>query len=147
LTLEDFSLDDEGLVLTCPKGEAPVSVSTADAKLQARFDLTACRVCSDMDRCPVRAARYKGRFARFQYTPERVAHRTRRLFEKTDAFRDVYRWRAGIEATMSRLKHQMNLGSLRIRGMPAIRHVVHLRALGLNIKRCAAALNQTGASA
>lgn len=147
LTLEDFSLDDEGLVLTCPRGEAPVSASTADAKLQARFDLAACRVCPDMDRCPVRAARYKGRFARFQYTPERVAHRARRLFEETDAFRDVYRWRAGIEATMSRLKLQMNLGSLRIRGMPAIRHVVHLRALGLNIRRCTAARNQTRASA
>ena len=38
---------------------------------------------------------------------------------------------AGIEATMSRLKYQMNLAHLRIRGMPAMRYVVHLRALGL----------------
>ena len=49
-----------------------------------------------------------------------------------------YRWRAGIEATMSRLKYQMNLAHLRIRGMPAMRYVVNLRALGLNIRRCAA---------
>ena len=39
---------------------------------------------------------------------------------------------------MSRLKYQMNLAHLRIRGMPAMRYVVHLRALGLNICRCAA---------
>ena len=34
---------------------------------------------------------------------------------------------------MSRLKYQMNLAHLRIRGMPAMRYVVNLRALGLNI--------------
>ena len=36
------------------------------------------------------------------------------------------------------LKYQMNLAHLRIRGMPAMRYVVNLRALGLNIRRCAA---------
>jgi hypothetical protein len=39
---------------------------------------------------------------------------------------------------MSRLKYQMNLAHLRIRGMFAMRYVVNLRALGLNIRRCAA---------
>jgi len=39
---------------------------------------------------------------------------------------------------MSRLKHQMKLANLRIRGMPAMRYTVNLRALGLNIRRCAA---------
>jgi hypothetical protein len=32
----------------------------------------------------------------------------------------------------------MKLASLRIRGMSKMRYVVHLRALGLNIRRCAA---------
>lgn len=40
---------------------------------------------------------------------------------------------------MSRLKHQMNLARLRIRGMATMRYTVNLRALGLNIHRCAAA--------
>ncbi len=53
-------------------------------------------------------------------------------------FRTDYRWRAGIEATMARLKHQMKLASLRIRGTPAMRYAVNMRALGLNIRRCAA---------
>ena len=77
-------------------------------------------------------------FPAFQYTPARAANQKRRLYEQSDAFRDVYRWRAGIEATMSRLKYQMNLAHLRIRGMPAMRYVVNLRALSLNIRRCAA---------
>jgi hypothetical protein len=48
------------------------------------------------------------------------------------------RWRAGIEATMSRLKYQMRLAHLRVRGMAAVRYAVYLRALGLNILRIAA---------
>ena len=138
LTLEDFILDEEGLILRCPNNVEPASASLAKAKLQARFDLAICRKCPDIQRCPVQAAKRDGQFARFQYTPARAANQKRRLYERSDAFRDIYRWRAGIEATMSRLKYQMNLAHLRIRGMPAMRYVVNLRALGLNIRRCAA---------
>ncbi|NOX38938.1 MAG: transposase [Alphaproteobacteria bacterium] len=137
LTLEDFALDASGLVLRCPNDIKPTSTSASRVRLQARFDLSDCRRCPDMLRCPVQADKYDGSFARFQYTPVRVANRKRRLYEQSKAFLDIYRWRAGIEATMSRLKHQMNLANLRVRGMPAMRYVVHLRALGLNIHRCA----------
>jgi hypothetical protein len=139
LTLEDFTLDDDGLVLECPKGLSPVSTSIATAKLQARFELSKCRACTDIHRCPMQAAKHDGQFARFQYTPDRAANQKRRIYESSDAFRMIYRWRAGIEATMSRLKHQMNLARLRIRGMAIMRYTVNLRALGLNIRRCAAA--------
>lgn len=138
MTLEDFSLDDDGLVLRCPNGIEPVSTSIATAKLQARFDLSICRACQDQNRCPMQAAKHDRKIARFQYTPTRAANQKRRLYERSDAFQEIYRWRAGIEATMSRLKHQMNLAYLRIRGMPAMRYTVNLRALGLNIRRCAA---------
>jgi hypothetical protein len=138
LTLEDFILDEGGLVLRCPNNIKPASASAAKAKLQARFDLSVCRKCPDMQRCPVHAAKHDGQFARFQYTPIRAANQKRRLYERSNAFNEVYRWRAGIEATMSRLKYQMNLAHIRIRGMPAMRYVVNLRALGLNIRRCTA---------
>jgi hypothetical protein len=36
---------------------------------------------------------------------------------------------------MSRLKYQMGLAHLRVRGRSAVRHTVFLRALGLNIQR------------
>ena len=138
LTLEDFSLDEEGLVEKCPNGVAPVSTSAAKAKLQARFDLSICRGCPKRERCPVRVEKHDGQYARFQYTPERAENARRRLYEDTDEFREIYRWRAGVEATMSRLKYQMNLAQLRIRGMAAMRYTVNLRALGLNIRRCTA---------
>jgi hypothetical protein len=69
-----------------------------------------------------------------------VAQRQRRLAEQEAAFQAHYRWRAGIAATMSRLKHHMHLARLRIRGMGAIQYPVALRALGLNIVRVAACL-------
>lgn len=138
LTLEDFSIDEAGLVLECPCGVAPVSTSAANAKLQARFDLATCRECPERNCCPVQADKHGGQFARFQYTPTRAENQKRRLYERSDTFREIYRWRAGIEATMSRLKYQMNLAHLRVRGMPAMRYTVNLRALGLNIRRCAA---------
>jgi len=137
LTLEDFALDASGLVLRCPNDTKPTSTSAAKARLQARFELSDCRACPDMLRCPVQADKHDGSSARFQYTPVRVTNRKRRLYERSKAFLDIYRWRAGVEATMSRLKHQMNLANLRVRGMPAMRYAVHLRALGLNIHRCA----------
>ena len=43
LTLEDFTLNEEGLVLRCPNNVEPVSASLAKAKLQARFDLSICQ--------------------------------------------------------------------------------------------------------
>ncbi len=86
----------------------------------------------------MQAAKRDGQFARFQYTPARAANQKRRLYERSAAFIEIYRWRAGIEATMSRLKYQMNLAHIRVRGMPAMRYIVNLRALGLNIRRCAA---------
>ena len=93
LTLEDFTLNEEGLVLRCPNNVEPVSASLAKAKLQARFDLSICQKCPDILRCPVQAAKRDGQFSRFQYTPARAANQKRRLYEQSDAFRDVYRWR------------------------------------------------------
>jgi hypothetical protein len=138
LTLEDFSLDEAGLVLECPNGVVPVSTSASAAKLQARFDLAACRACPNRAHCPVQPDKHEGQYARFQYTPTRAENRKRRLYERSAAFHEIYRWRAGIEATMSRLKYQMNLAHLRVRGMPAMRYTINLRALSLNIRRCAA---------
>lgn len=136
LTLEDFTLDDEGRVLRCPEGHAPLESRVANIRLQVLFDAEVCDVCPNKARCMITAS---GRSSpRYQYTHDRVRQRQRRLNEETEAFRDRYRWRAGIEATMSRFKHQMGMARLRIRGMAKISYVAFLRALGLNIHRVAA---------
>jgi Transposase DDE domain len=88
------------------------------------------------EQCPGYQRSQSGK--RWQYTPQRVATRARRLADQQPQFKERYRWRAGIEGTMSRLKYQMGLSRLRVRGMSAVRYAVFLRALGLNIKRVSA---------
>jgi len=136
LTLEDFELDEAGRITLCPGGATPVKTSVADQKLEALFDGEQCTACPLLNRCPAAAV---GRHAaRFQYTPERVKHRARRLAEQSDEFREQYRWRAGVEATMSRFKHCLGMAKLRVRGKPSVTFTASMRALGLNIRRATA---------
>jgi hypothetical protein len=135
LTLEDFELDDRGPVTRCPGGQAPLSTSEGKDRIQASFDPSACAACPLLALCPAAAVGRKE--PRFQYTRDRVRNRERRLGERTERFRDRYRWRSGIEGTMSRLKYQMRLASLRVRGRASVAYRTFLRALGLNIYRVA----------
>lgn len=135
LTLEQFELDEAGCIVRCPQGHAPVATSIAAKKHEVGFDPGLCGRCERRSQCPAYSTTRKMGKSRWQYTHERVRTRNRRLHEQTDRFKDRYRWRAGIEATMSQLKRQMRLARLRIRGMAAISYAVFLRALGLNIRR------------
>ncbi len=132
LTLEDFELDASRYIQRCPAGHAPLETSVSKKRLQVRFAIDVCDQCPLQARCPIHGK------DRLQYTHERVKQRARRLSQQSAAFRDRYRWRAGIEGTISRLKHQMGLAQLRVRGQGAVQYRVLLRALGLNIHRVAA---------
>ena len=57
----------------------------------------------------------------------------RRQYEDTESFRKVYRYRAGIEATMSQFNRLTGVKHLRVRGLKAVSFAATLKALGLNI--------------
>jgi hypothetical protein len=65
----------------------------------------------------------------------------RRAYEHTDEFKDRYRWRSGIEATMSEYDRRTGVKHLRIRGFKAVRFCATLKAVGLNIFRPTAVRN------
>jgi hypothetical protein len=136
LALEHFELDGDGRVVRCPQGHTPVMTSAGGDKIQVLFDVATCAACPLHQSCCASAVDRKE--PRYQYTHDRVRQRARRLHDRTDAFKDRYRWRAGIEGTMSRFKHQMGMAALRVRGRLAVGYVTFLRALGLNIHRVAA---------
>ena len=96
LTLEDFDVDDDGRITSCPEGLAPARTSVARHKIEATFSKEGCRKCPLLDKCP--GAPTGRKEARWQYTPDRVVLRTRRLLEQGDDFRRLYRWRAGVES-------------------------------------------------
>lgn len=131
-TLEDFTLDKEGRIERCPEGHVPVDTRVSKTRLQATFDASVCARCPAREHCVAYGKR------RYQYTHDRVQTRRRRLAEEEPSFKERYRWRAGIEGSVSRYKHQMNMGALRVRGRPSVGYVARLRALGLNIFRVAA---------
>jgi hypothetical protein len=138
LTLEQFELDEQGAVVRCPQGHRPMEVRAGSTRFEVRFDPAVCDGCSQRTQCPAYCTARGKKLSRWQYSRDRVMTRQRRLQEKEATFTSRYRWRAGIEGTISRLKHQMGLANLRVRGMVATSYTVVLRALGLNIRRVAA---------
>jgi hypothetical protein len=63
----------------------------------------------------------------------------KRASERSLEFKDRYRYRAGVEATMSEFDRQTGVKQLRVRGSLAVRVSAKLKALGLNIFRAACA--------
>ncbi len=61
----------------------------------------------------------------------------RRQYENSEEFKDRYRWRAGVEATMSEYDRKTGVKHLRVRGLKAVRFSATLKALGVNIFRAA----------
>ena len=135
--LEDFEIDEEsGEVVGCPAGEKPTKTGrTPKGQFTASFDREKCGACPMGSRCPVRIGPRRAWLK--PYTAKKMRLARRRAKERSAEFREKYRWRAGIEATMSRYKSQMGAGRLRVRGMRAVRYRARMKALGLNILRCA----------
>jgi hypothetical protein len=140
LGLEAFEFDAQsGQVSRCPAGQEPIKTgSTPGGDHATYFDREKCCACELRERCAVKVKAEVALLNPYSDKKRRLAQR--RAKENTDEFRDKYRWRAGVEATMSRYKSQTGAGRLRVRGMPSVRFAEKLKALGLNIFRSAQAL-------
>ena len=62
----------------------------------------------------------------------------RRAMEKREEFRGRYRFRAGIEGSISEFDRRTGVKKLRVRGKKAVGFCVYLKETGLNILRAAA---------
>ena len=140
ISLSDFEFDENtNFVTGCPEGYEPENVCrTQKNRIRARFNKKTCCACPHLKNCPVKPGK-KAAFLRYDDKILRLARR--RAHEQTKEFMDRYRWRAGIEGTNSHLKSDFGAGRLRVRGMVSVRFTVTLKALGLNILRCARAIH------
>lgn len=136
--LKEFTFaPDTPFVQSCPAGYAPHTVTrTKKHNLIATFAAAPCRTCPRMETCPVKVG---PQGAALRYTDKQVRLAQRRAYEDTAEFRNRYRWRAGIEGSLSHLKADTGAHRFRIRGLAHIRFAVTLKALGLNIFRAAKA--------
>lgn len=135
LGLDEFQMSDAETVISCPQGSLPERVTQKGEKVIAVFAVATCLACPCKDRCPAVEGK-KGFYLRYERKQVRLA--IRRAYEKTDEFRERYRWRAGEEGTNSLAKQKTGLGKLRVRGMKAVRFAVTFKWLGVNIMRASA---------
>jgi len=137
--LKNFEFDtDTNFIILCPKGHKPDKVNrTSKNRISARFNKKICEACPRHETC---SCVINGKTAYIYYDDKVARLAVRRTFEETKEFQDKYRWRAGIEATMSHYKLDIGAKRLSVRGLPKVRFAVVLKALGLNILRCVRAL-------
>lgn len=137
LGLSDFHIEKSGKVINCPQGHAPINTARKKTRYCAAFDLARCSDCPNQSICPVKPGK-KAFYLRFTDKQLRIA--LRRSAVGTDEFKNRYRWRAGVEATMSEFDRRTGVKRLRVRGFKAVRFSATLKALGLNILRAAAVM-------
>ena len=133
--LAEFSFTNGGKVIACPGGHAPVTATHKKDRHTAAFDHNHCNACPLKATCPVKNGK-KHRYLNYYDKAQRIA--IRRAEENSDAFKEKYRWRSGIEATMSEYDKKTGVKQLRVRGFGAVRLCVLLKAIGINLFRAAA---------
>ena len=134
--LSDFCFRSDGHVDTCPAGHEPVIRKKKKSRYSQGFEIEVCQGCPRIESCPVK----KGKahcFLRYEEKAMRIAKRRR--YENTDEFKDRYRWRAGVEATMSQYDRLTGVKRLRVRGFKAVSFAAVMKAVAVNIARAVAA--------
>lgn len=133
--LVSFTFGAQGEITRCSQGHKPMKVGKRKNRHTATFSVEHCSVCPFLSQCNVRQGKRRF-FLHYDDKARRCAQR--RAHEQTAEFRNRYRWRAGVEATMSEYDRRTGVKQLRVRGLPAVRFAAVLKAVGLNILRAAA---------
>jgi len=136
IALDAFTHGDDYKIIQCPENKEPVEHKKGKhGHFAALFSSQSCAACPMLEECRVQEGK-KGFYLR--YTAKEVRLAKRRIREKSDAFRDLYAMRAGIEAGNSEGKQTTGLGQLRVRGMRAVTFSVTMKLVGMNIRRTTA---------
>lgn len=135
--LEAFTFDENGPIAGCPAGHRPDNMryKKKTKRFSARFDRQRCQSCPQVEQCPIEPGK---KYYYLWYSAKDARLACRRQFEASPAFIDMYRWRAGVEATMSQYDRLTGVKHLRVRGFKAVRFCATLKAAGLNLLRAAA---------
>ena len=136
ITLADFETSDKGIIIACPQGHQPTKTTQKKERHCATFPLETCVNCPCSAQCPAKQGK---KYFNVSYKNKDLRLARRRKTEDSDEFKEIYRYRAGAEATMSQLDRKTGIKHLRYRGFDAVRFCVFLKVTGLNILRAAAA--------
>jgi hypothetical protein len=138
ITLADFTLSGT-IVTACPQGHAPVFRKHKKGRYTVGFHPDVCTSCPHTAECPAKPGK-KGTYLRYDDKALRIAQRRR--YETTPEFREKYRFRSGIEGTMSYCDRKTGIKHLRVRGLTAVSFCAVLKAAAVNILRAAVFLQR-----
>jgi hypothetical protein len=134
--LSDFQLRSDGHVDVCPAGHQPTLRNKNKERYTQCFEKERCEKCSLSTGCMAK----KGvNYFYLHYDARAMRVTRRRQHEQTEVFKQKYRWRAGVEATMSQYDRLTGVKRLRVRGLKAVRFAAVMKALAVNIARAVAA--------
>lgn len=151
---DSFVFSAEGLVKQCPMEHPPIDHrilsrnNTADRSFYAIFDGNICRSCTILDQCPVRAPNHRDRGCeargtignfRLDISEELRLRDEMYAVQQTREWKNRYKIRAGIEATISELKRAHGMRKLRLRRLVKVSFSVACKVIACNIKRWARA--------
>ena len=141
--LQDFRLDRENQVATCPAGHVSLGwspdINRGRAVIKVRFSTTDCQPCPLKPRC----TRSTRRLLTLRRRDEYDALTAARAWKAEEGFAIEYRRRAGVEGTLSAGVHAFHLRRTRYIGL-AKTHLQHvLTAAAMNLVRLAAWLDGT----
>jgi hypothetical protein len=149
-----FKFDPEGFVVKCPLGHIPIDhrILSANNKkgrsLHAIFDGDICRACRALDQCPVRAPNHRNRGCkardtlgdfRLEITSQLRLRDKMYSYQQTNRWKQRYKIRSGIEATISELKRSHGIGKLRVRRAAKVYLALACKVTACNVKRWAKA--------
>ena len=114
----------------------PIAYKKKKDRYTQGFEIDLCEKCPLVSDCAVKR---KARFFCLNYTERNLRIAKRRQYERSEEFRQKYRWRAGVEATMSQYDRLTGVKRLRVRGRKAVHYAAVMKATALNIMRAVAA--------
>jgi hypothetical protein len=138
--LADFVFSETDQIIACPEQQPPMKTKLGkQGGTTVYFDKAICDRCHRQSECQVKRDK---KSCTISYDAKSLRLSRRRKQEKEEAFTEKYRYRSGIEGTMSDLDRMTGLKHLRVRGMPQVRLAATLKATGLNILRSMAFKNR-----
>jgi hypothetical protein len=135
-TTSAFTIDWDHQQVTCPQGRHSSSwyPCSQDRRpgIVVRFSATTCAGCPVRDRCTT-ATRHHGRQLTLNPRPIHEALTAARTEQTTDAWRERYRLRAGVEGTIAQATHVTGARHARYTGLEKTRleHAVAASAINL----------------
>lgn len=130
-----FTLDPETYyVISCPAGKAPDQIKTKKktGMILNYWNKSTCENCPLFDQC--RASKLK-KFNVLKYTPKDYRLWLRRQFQETEEFKEIYRYRSGVEGAISQIVNTTGARRSRYRGFANIGYSFIVKVIGVNLFR------------